>query len=214
MGSTDKNFSNTETNGIAERAVRRIKECTSAVLLQSGLDEKWWADSMECYCYLRNVQDLLSDGKTLYEQRFGEPFRGPVIPFGSMMEYHQWKAKGQCTKGNACSFRHHEKKRGKATQSSSPAPNPQTQNDGKSSLKGETLRGRSPSGQRSQRPCNDYLSGFLNPLCVLMASSRMSTSQNESCKFGENVFMHKEVDSVKVLWPCWTIPTMRLHIPG
>ena len=39
-----------ETNGIAERAVRRIKEGTSAVLLQSGLDEKWWADSMECYC--------------------------------------------------------------------------------------------------------------------------------------------------------------------
>ena len=40
------------------RAVRRIKEGTSAVLLQSGLDENWWADSMECYCCLRNVQDL------------------------------------------------------------------------------------------------------------------------------------------------------------
>ena len=38
-----------ETNGIAERAVRRVKEGTSAVLLQSVLDEKWWADSMECY---------------------------------------------------------------------------------------------------------------------------------------------------------------------
>ena len=37
-----------ETNGIAERAVRRVKEGTSAVLLQSGLDENWWADSMEC----------------------------------------------------------------------------------------------------------------------------------------------------------------------
>ena len=77
-----------ETHGIAERAARRMKEGTSAVLLQSGLDEKWWADSMECYCYLRNVQDLFSDGKTLYERRFGEPFQGPVIPFGSMMEYH------------------------------------------------------------------------------------------------------------------------------
>ena len=53
-----------ETNGIAERAVRRIKEGTSAVLLQSGLDEKWWAGSLECYCYLRSVHDLLADGET------------------------------------------------------------------------------------------------------------------------------------------------------
>ena len=62
-----KHFTSTphrsETNGIAERAVRRVKEGTSAVLLQSGLNESWWADSMECYTYLRNVQDLLSDGK-------------------------------------------------------------------------------------------------------------------------------------------------------
>ena len=54
-----------ETNGIAERAVRRIKEGTSAVLLQSGLNESWWADSMECYTYMRNIQDLLFDGKHL-----------------------------------------------------------------------------------------------------------------------------------------------------
>ena len=77
-----------ETSGIAERAVRRIKEGTSAVLLQSGLDEKWWADSMECYCYLQNIQDLLSDGKTSCERRFGKPFSGPVIPIGAMVEYH------------------------------------------------------------------------------------------------------------------------------
>ena len=63
-----------ETNGIVERAVRRVKEGTSAVLLQSDLDEKLWPDSMECYCYLRNVPELLSDGKTLYEKRFGESF--------------------------------------------------------------------------------------------------------------------------------------------
>ena len=52
-----------ETNGIAERAVRRVKEGTSVMLLQSGLDKEWWADSMECYCYLRYIQNLLSDGK-------------------------------------------------------------------------------------------------------------------------------------------------------
>ena len=84
-----------ETNGIAERAVRRVMEGTSAVLLQSGLNESWWADSMECYTYLRNVTDLLSDGKTPYERRFGQPFTGPIIPFGSMVEYHPITAKDQ-----------------------------------------------------------------------------------------------------------------------
>ena len=82
-----------ETNGIPERAVRKVKEGTSAVLLQSGLDENWWADSMECYTYLRNVQDLLSDGKTPYERRFGEPFKGPIVPFGSLVEYYPISAK-------------------------------------------------------------------------------------------------------------------------
>ena len=84
-----------ETNGIAERAVRRVKEGTSAVLLQSGLNESWWADSMECYTYLRNVTDLLSDGKTPYERLFVQPFKGPIIPFGSLVEYHSKTAKDQ-----------------------------------------------------------------------------------------------------------------------
>ena len=52
-----------ETNEIAERAVHRVKESTSAVLLQSSLGEKWWADSMECFSSLRNIQDVVSDGR-------------------------------------------------------------------------------------------------------------------------------------------------------
>ena len=84
-----------ETNVIAERAARSVKEGTIAVLLQSGLNESWWADSMECYTYLRNVTDLLSDGKTPFERRFGQPFKGPTIPFGSLVEYHPITAKDQ-----------------------------------------------------------------------------------------------------------------------
>ena len=48
---------------------------------------------MECYTHLRNVTDLLSDGKTPYERRFGQPFKGPVIPYGAMVEYHPISAK-------------------------------------------------------------------------------------------------------------------------
>ena len=54
-----------ETNGIAERAVHRVMEGTSAVLLQSGLDNEWWADSTEFYCYLRTIKDKLLMGKHL-----------------------------------------------------------------------------------------------------------------------------------------------------
>ena len=36
--------------------------------------------------YLRNVQDLLADGKAPYERRFGEYFKGPIIPFGALVE--------------------------------------------------------------------------------------------------------------------------------
>ena len=50
---------------------------------------------MECYTYLRNVTDLLSDGKTPYERRFGQPCTGPIIPLGSLVEYHPITAKDQ-----------------------------------------------------------------------------------------------------------------------
>ena len=43
--------------------------------------------------YLRNIQDLSSDGKTPYERRFGMPLDGPVIPFGVVAEYHLISAK-------------------------------------------------------------------------------------------------------------------------
>ena len=83
-----------ETNGIAERnqcaELRKghLRYCCTQVWMKN-----WWADSMECYCYLQNIQDLLSDGKTPYERRFGEPFEGPIIPLGAMVEYHTISAK-------------------------------------------------------------------------------------------------------------------------
>ena len=48
-----------ETNGIAERAARQVNEGISSVLVQSGLQESWWAEAMECTCYLRHWPDAL-----------------------------------------------------------------------------------------------------------------------------------------------------------
>ena len=50
---------------------------------------------MECYTHLRNVTDLLSDANPPNERRFGQPSEGPIIPFGSFVEYHPITAKDQ-----------------------------------------------------------------------------------------------------------------------
>ncbi|MHC4951072.1 MAG: hypothetical protein ACYTEU_08835, partial [Planctomycetota bacterium] len=76
-----------QTNGVIERAVRVVKEGTSCVLVQSGLDEKWWAEAMLCFCFLRNVSLVLETGSTAYKERFGSGFSGPLIPFGAQVEY-------------------------------------------------------------------------------------------------------------------------------
>ena len=50
---------------------------------------------MECCTCLRNVTGLSPVGKTPNERRFGKPFHGPIIPFGSLVEYHPKTAKDQ-----------------------------------------------------------------------------------------------------------------------
>ena len=94
-----------ETNGVAEKAVRRVKEGTSAALVQSGFDEHWWDLAMLCYCFLRNIVDLVvskvpiesiagSDPTPVeaaviampHMHRFRAEFRGPVYPFGCFVQ--------------------------------------------------------------------------------------------------------------------------------
>ena len=71
------------TNGRAERAVRRVKEGTGSLLVQSGFPDRWWHKAMAALCFLRNVHDIQPCGKTAYELRYGEPFYGPMIAFGA-----------------------------------------------------------------------------------------------------------------------------------
>ena len=60
----------------------------------------------------------------------------------------QWKANGQCSKGDNCSFRHDINKRAKMTQPN-PSPNSLMQQDEKKASKTRSPRGRSPSGRMS-----------------------------------------------------------------
>ena len=70
-----------ETNGIAKHAARGVKVGTATPRLQSGLSESG-GEAMECFCYFRNTQDKLTDRKSQYENNFGTPHDGSVIPSG------------------------------------------------------------------------------------------------------------------------------------
>ena len=66
-----------QTNAVAERAVQRVKERTAVALLQSGLHDLWWDLAMSCYCFLRNVFDVLKGEETSWQKCFGAPFPEP-----------------------------------------------------------------------------------------------------------------------------------------
>ena len=68
--------------------MRRVKEGTSAVLLQSGLNQKWWQIPWNALhiCETSQISYLMG-------RRFGQPFKGPINPFGSLVEYYPISAK-------------------------------------------------------------------------------------------------------------------------
>ena len=66
-----------ETNGVAERAVRRVKGGTSIARMQSERPEDWWACAMERYCHMRDVHAKMADDKTAFQKRFDKTFDGP-----------------------------------------------------------------------------------------------------------------------------------------
>ena len=76
-----------QSNGVAERNIRRILEGTRAALHDSGLSQRYWHVAMRCYCALRNFVDIWKLDKTPYELRFNAKFKRQLIPFGSKVYY-------------------------------------------------------------------------------------------------------------------------------
>lgn len=87
-----------ETNGVIERANRRLKEGVSCLLQQSGLSTLWWPEAMKCYCFLHNLLDKQNNGKTPWQQRLEDdnnktlpipltPFTGHKYCFGQRIHY-------------------------------------------------------------------------------------------------------------------------------
>ena len=97
-------------------------------------------------------------------------------------ECYQWRATGQCARGDSCFS--HGSNRGEKAQSSSLAPKARTQTDGRKLLKGFGLRGESPSGRKCGKACKKILRGkCTGPSCDLCHPPLRQNCKSESgCK--------------------------------
>ena len=125
----------------------------------------------------------------------------------------QWKANGQCSKGDNCSFQH-DIKRAKSTQPN-PSPSFFMRQNERNASRTRSPRVRSPSGRISRQPCKDYLKGTCTtPFCEKLHPPECLFYKTKSvCRFGAKCsYAHRQVDEqpckrsqkmvTKVQWLC------------
>ena len=108
----------------------------------------------------------------------------------------QWKADGQCSKGDTCSFRHDMNERGKMTQSN-PSLNSFMQQNERKASRTRSPRGRSPSGRMFRWPCKNYLKGTcINSFCERWhPPGCLFYKTKGGFRFGEKCsYAHRQVD--------------------
>ena len=111
----------------------------------------------------------------------------------------QWKANGQCSEGDNCSFRHDINKRGKVTPSN-PFPSSFMQQSERKSSRTRSPRDRSPSGRMSRWPCKDCLKGTCNnSFCERWHPPECLFNKTKSgCRLGEKCsYAHRQVEPTK-----------------
>ena len=125
--------------------------------------KRWWRESTDQKLRLRNFNarsERIETGALVVNRRVQRGVEG------GPGECDHWKAKGQCPRGDNCSFRHDEDKRAKSTPKSAPPSEPPTEKDGRSTSRRKCLRGRSPSGKFARQPCRDFIKGkWTRPSC-------------------------------------------------
>ena len=96
---------------------------------------------------------------------------------------YQWKAKGQCSKGDQSSFESHD--RAKPTPKTAHPFEPPTPG-GRSASRTGSFRGRSQSGKSNRQPCKNFLKGTCTKLpCDYWHPPECQFYKSETgCKFG------------------------------
>ena len=108
----------------------------------------------------------------------------------------QWKANGQCSQGDNCSFRHDMNKRANSTQPN-PSPSSSMRQNERNASRTRSARGKSPSGGMSRLPCKDDVKGTCtNSFCEKWHPPECLFYKTEKgCRFGEKCSLaHRQVE--------------------
>ena len=117
--------------------------------------------SIEHSLRMKNLEDKC----TFRTKRRGQESESKKACEQSLGGSWQWKANGQSSKGDNCSFWHDEDERAKSTPPNI-SPRSSTQQSVKNSSGIKRLRGRSPSGKIARLPCKDFTRGTCTtPFC-------------------------------------------------
>ena len=77
-----------QSNAITERAIGVLTDAAKTALNQSGLPHKFWPFAVKYVCFIRNQQPCeRNGGVTPWFSRAGSHFTGPLIPFGSLVQF-------------------------------------------------------------------------------------------------------------------------------
>ena len=110
---------------------------------------------------------------------------------------YQWKEKGQCSKGDQCSFRHESYDRAQQK----PTPNAATSSEpsmtrGRSVSKKRNIQGKSKNDAILRQPCRYYLKGICTRSpCECWHPPECQFYEKTGCKAGNKcLFPHRKVD--------------------
>ena len=74
-----------QTNGLAERTVRRVKEGARCNLGLSGLTLYWWIFAVRAFCFAHNT--LMVEGTSPYFERHQVHYKGEHVHHGALIDF-------------------------------------------------------------------------------------------------------------------------------
>ena len=75
-----------QSNGRAERLVRRVMDGAKTLLLQAGLPRGYWPYAMRSYCFAQNI-DIVGGNSAYHRRHDLGQFERRSIPFGCLIDF-------------------------------------------------------------------------------------------------------------------------------